>query len=261
MNRNPFYSAILVAVVCSAPIPANAQPISLTDRMLALGKPKSDRVLRIKDNQVELGAAAIFAAGPDRFRLLTGTTKIKSRRIAWSWGSGALMLDTVRAKSPKRPDGLSSLNFNRFAVWNSGAGLMQDVDSANSVSIGFSYAQERRRPSFSVAAHNSYKTSTTAITLGWKHEESFALNASFFSTRPSSLRSTPERIVELAGGGPVAARGVAIIASFSPTHDPAALSFGIDVRRQRLGLDDARLIGIASGRNDTRIGLFLRHMF
>ncbi len=261
MKHNPIYPAVLVAISCFAPLSASAKPTSLSDQTLILTKNGSNRLSKIGEIQAENSGATDLAVAPFRFRLLTGTTKIRTHHITLSWGSGALTLNTVRAKSPRRPDAMAVLNFNRFAVWNTDAGVVQDLDSANSLSLGLSYAQERRRPSFSVAGHNSYKTNNSAITLGWKREDSFALNASLFSTKPNRSRSLNERIVELAGGAPITARGMALTATFGSTHDPAALSFGIDLRRQQLGLNDAKLIGIASARKDTRVGLFLARSF
>jgi hypothetical protein len=233
----------------------------MVDQALVQKTAKGNRITSVKEAEMEQAASADMAVAPFRFRLLTGATKIKSHHLVFGWGSGAFTVNTVRAKSQRRPDAMSTLNFNRFAVWNTDAGLVQDLDSANNLSLGLSYAQERRRPSFSVAAHNAYKTNNSAITLGWKHEDNLAFDFSLFSTKPNKSRSVSERVVELAGGAPIAARGLALTATFSPTRDPAALSFGIDLRRQQLGHDDAKLIGIASGRNDTRVGLFLRRSF
>lgn len=202
-----------------------------------------------------------LAKPPFRFRQMAGAATIRTQSRAHEWDGGSLTLNTMRAKSRPRTDGPALFNFNRFAVLATDLGVVHDLDASNSVSLGLSYAQERRRPSLIVAAHKAYKTHNTAVTLGWTHNATFRLSASLFATRFNRNRSERERMVQLAGGAPLATRGMALTASFSPTRDPDQNSYGVELRSQSLAQRDAGLIGVAAGRRDARVGIFLRQSF
>ena len=241
-------------------------PVIARDNPVVTVAPK-DRAVRsvwspwIKDPVNEAGVRPGLAAAPFRFHLLVGAATVKSRSFVHDWGNGSLSLNTIRAKSARRGNGIQPFNFNRFSTWNADAELVQDIDSHESLSLGASYVHERRRPSFSVAAHNTYKTNNLAVTLGWTHDDSFRMDVSVFSSMLNRTRSTAERVVELAGGAPFATSGLALTAGFSAARNPEKLSFGVDLRRQHLAQSDAGLIGTSSGRDEARARLFVRSSF
>ena len=140
-------------------------------------------------------------------------------------------------------------------------GLVQEISGRDSLSVGMSYALENRRPSINIAAHNIYRTGNVATTLSWTHDAGFRLSTSLFATKPVRVSSQPERLVELAGGAPLSAQGASLTASFSPSHDPVKLNYGIDLRSQRISPSDAALFGAPSGRSDARFEFFLRKSF
>ncbi len=202
-----------------------------------------------------------LASAPFSFRLVEKAAKIKARSMSHDWQDGSLAFNIMRAKSQRRQDDLPSFNFNRYSVMATDIGMVQEISGRDGISLGLSYALENRRPSINIAAHNIYRTSNVAATLGWVHDSKFRLSASLFAMKPMTQRSTPERLVEIAGGAPLSAQGVSMTASFSPTHDPAAFSYGVDITGQRIGQKDAALFGAPVGRSDARVALFLRKSF
>ena len=202
-----------------------------------------------------------LASAPFSFRLVEKAATIKARSMSHDWQDGSLTLNMMRAKSLRKQNDLPSLNFNRYWVIATDIGLVREISGRDSISASLSYALESRRPSITVAAHNYYRTNDIAVNLGWVHDSTFRLSASLFATKPMTQRSTPERLVEIAGGAPLSANGVSMTASFSPTHDPAAFSYGVDITGQRIGQNDAALFGTTSGRSDARLWLFLRKSF
>ena len=202
-----------------------------------------------------------LAAAPFNFRLVEKAATIKARSMSYDWQDASLTLNMMRAKSQRRQTDLPSLNFNRYWVIATDIGLVREISGRDSISASLSYALESRRPSIAVAAHNYYRTNDVAVNLGWLRDSKFLLSASLFATKPMTQRSTPERLVEIAGGAPLSAQGISMAASFSPTHDPAALSYGMDITGQRIGQKDAALFNAPAGRSDARIALFLRKSF
>lgn len=202
-----------------------------------------------------------LVSAPFSFRLVEKAATIKARSMSHDWQDGSLTLNMVRAKSQRRQNDLPSLNFNRYWVIATDIGLVQEISGRDSISASLSYALESRRPSITIAAHNYYRTNDIAVNLGWTHDSRFRLSTSLFATKPMTQRSTPERLVEIAGGAPLSAQGASMTASFSPTHDPAAFSYGVDITGQRIGQNDAALFGTTSGRSDARVALFLRKSF
>jgi hypothetical protein len=202
-----------------------------------------------------------LAAAPFSFRLVDKAATIKKRSMSHDWQDGSLTLNIMRAKTQRRQDDLPSLNFNRYSVMATDIGIVQELSGRDSISFGLSHALENRRPSINIAAHNIYRTSNVAATLGWVHDSTFRLSASVFASKPVKLRSGPERLVDLAGGAPLSAQGVSLTASSSPARDPAKFSYGIDIKSQRMSRSDAAIFGAPSGRSDVRFGLFLRKSF
>jgi hypothetical protein len=230
MKQPPNLGTTFVLLAIAAPLSVNAKAIPTAPGSLKRSEVDVARPTWIKDRITAAGIRTDLADAPFRFRLMAGAATIKVSGFAHDWGDGSLSLNTMRVKSSRKAEGIMPFSFNRFSALHVNLGLVQDLNSHDSLSLGASYAQERRRPSFSVAAHNAHKTNNAAITLGWTHDESFRLNASLYSTAPNRARSIQERIVELAGGTPLAARGMALAASFSPNHDPDKFSFGVDLR-------------------------------
>lgn len=202
-----------------------------------------------------------LASAPFSFRLVEKAATLKALSKSYDWQDASLTLNMTRAKSQRRQNDLPSLNFNRYWAIATDIGLVQEISGRDSISASLSYALESRRPSITIAAHNYYRTNDVAVNLGWVHDSKFRLSASLFSTKPMTQRSTPERLVEIAGGAPLSAQGVSMAASFSPSHDPAALSYGVDITGQRIGQKDAALFGARAGRSDARVALFLRKSF
>lgn len=242
MSRTIFAVAALAITTTVVPSGAQAQ-----DATPLAAEQKADR--------------SELASAPFSFRLVEKAATIKARSMSHDWQDGSLTLNIMRAKSQRRRDDLPSPNFNRYSVMASDIGVVQEVSGRDSVSFGLSYALENWRPSINIAAHNIYRTSNMAATLGWTHDSKFRLTTSLFATKPTSTRSAPERLVEIAGGAPFSAQGVSLTASFSPTSDPAKVSYGIDIRSQKMSQSDAALFGAPSGRSDARFGLFLRKSF
>jgi hypothetical protein len=261
MNPTSIIVTTLAFVTASLPFQASAREARKNSATL-----ETARIERLSmSSDVVLSPAhsdgSDLAVAPFAFRLLDGAAFIKSRSMSLDWQTGSLTLNIMRAKSLSRSHDLVSFNFNQFAVMVADIGLVKELDGRDSLSIGTSYALENRRPSINIAAHNIYRTSNAAVTLGWTHDGNFRLSSSLYSTAPVKVRSQPERLVELAGGAPLAARGLSLTASFSPDHDPTHLSYGLDLRAQRLAPSDAQLVGSSSARSDARIGIFLRKSF
>lgn len=242
MNRTIFALTTLAIAMTIVPSGAQAQ-----DATPLAAEQKADR--------------SELASAPFSFRLVEKAAIIKARSISHDWQDGSLTLNIMRAKSQRRQDDLPSTNFNRYSVMATDIGMVQEVSGRDSVSFGLSYALENRRPSINIAAHNIYRTSNVAATLGWTHDSKFRLATSLFATKQTNTRSTPERLVEIAGGAPFSTQGVSLTASFSPTTDPAKFSYGIDIRSQKMSQSDATLFGASSGRSDARVGIFLRKAF
>jgi hypothetical protein len=242
MDRAIFAFTALAITTAVAPSGAQAQ-----DAKQVEAEPNADR--------------SKLASAPFSFRLVEKAATIKARSISHDWQDGSLTLNIMRAKSQRRRDDLPSTNFNRYSVMATDIGMVQEVSGRDSVSFGLSYALENRRPSINISAHNIYRTSNVAATLGWTHDSKFRLATSLFATKPTNTRSTPERLVEIAGGAPFSTQGVSLTASFSPTSDPAKSSYGIDIRSQKMSQSDATLFGAPSGRSDPRVGIFLHKAF
>lgn len=242
MSRTTFALSALAIATSIAPLGAQAQ-----EAETGFVEQKVDR--------------SELAVAPFNFRLVDKAATIKARSMSYDWQDASLTLNMMRAKSQRRQNDLPSLNFNRYWVIATDVGLVREISGRDSISASLSYALESRRPSITVAARNYYRTNDIALNLGWMHDSNFRLSASLFATKPMTQRSTPERLVEIAGGAPLSAQGVSMTASFSPTHDHAALSYGMDVTGQRIGQKDAALVGDPAGRSDTRIALFLRKSF
>lgn len=261
MNSADNFAAALALVAMASPLQVHAKQARQT-----MQAAQAIEVQRLNVSPPVMlsrttAARSDLAAAPFSFRLKDGAATIKSRSMSHDWQNGSLTLNVMRARSPRRADDLASFNFNRYSVMAADIGLVEEINGRDSLSFGLSYALENRRPSINIAAHNVYRTANTAATLSWAHDAHFRLSASLFSTAPIKVRSLPERLVELAGGAPLAARGASLTASFSPDHGLADLAYGVDLRRQRLSQSDAVLIGSASGRSDMRIGLFLKKSF
>jgi hypothetical protein len=242
MNRA--ISALMALAITTSMAPSDAQA---QDAKTGFAEQKVDR--------------SELASAPFSFRLVDKAATIKARSMSYDWQDGSLTLTMMRAKSQRRQNDLPSLNFNRYWVIATDIGLVREISGRDSISASLSYALESRRPSITVAAHNYYRTNDIAVNLGWVHDAKFRLIASPFVTKPMTQRSTPERLVEIAGGAPLSAQGVSMTASFSPTHDPAALNYGVVITGQRMGQQDAALFGAPAGRSDARVGLFLRKLF
>lgn len=202
-----------------------------------------------------------LTAAPFSVRLIENAATIKKRAMSHDWQDGSLMLNIMRAKSQRRSNDLPLPNFNRYSVMATDIDMVQEISGRDSISAGLSYALENRRPSITIAAHNIYRTGNMAATLSWTRDSAFRLSTSLFATSPVTQRSNPERLVEIAGGAPLSARGVSLTASSSPSHDMANFSYGIEIKGQRMSQRDASLFGASSGRSDTRLGLFLRKSF
>lgn len=250
MNRSTM--AISAVVIATAFLSANAR----ANNELQTGEAGRPSLLSpIAPLRSELAAA------PFSFRLVDKAERIKSRSMSHDWQNSSLTLKTMRAKSQRRLDDLPSAKLNRYSVMATDIGFVQEISGRDSLSVGMSYALENRRPTINIAAHNIYRTSNIAATLGWTRDSKFRLSASLFASKPNNLRSHPERLVELAGGAPLSAQGISLTASYSPSRNPMKLSYGIDLKSQRISPSDATLFGAASGRSDSRLGLFLRKSF
>ena len=203
-----------------------------------------------------------LASAPFRARLVDKAATIKARSMSYDWNDGSLTVNIMRAKSQRRQYDLPGFNFNRYSVMATDVGLVEEVSGQDSISAGLSFALENRRPSINIAAHNIYRTSNLAATLGWAHNSTFRLDANLFATKPMTQRSDPERLVEIAGGAPFSTSGVSLIASFSPMHDLTKFSYGAEMTSQRVSQrDSALLFGAPSQRSDIRMGLFVRKSF
>jgi hypothetical protein len=234
MSRTKFALSALAIVTSIAPFGAQAQ-----DPKPGFVEQKFDR--------------SELASSPFGFRLVEKAATLKALSKSYDWQDVSLTLNVKRAKSQRRQNDLPSLNFNRYWVIATDIGLVREISGRDSISASLSYALESHRPSFTIAVHNYYRTNDIAVNLGWVHDSKFRLNASLFATKPMTQRSTPERLVEIAGGAPLSAQGVSMTASFSPTHDPNALDCGVDITGQRIGHSDAALFGTTSGRSDAAL--------
>jgi hypothetical protein len=261
MNRTKLVTATLAAMFIATPLQLLAKASTPRPSRLETRALEKDRLLPLAGRNPETADQSELARAPFRFRLMAGTMGPKTQSLAHEWRNGSLMMNTMRAKSLRLADRELRLNFNRFSVWGADLGLVHDLNGKQSVSLGVSYALERRRPSFSVAPHNAYYTTHKAITLGWTRDGTFRLNASLFSSQLNRQRSERERIVELAGGAQPASSGMALIASVSPTRDLDHLAYGIDLRSQSFAQRDAVLAGFTPSRRDARVGLFVKRAF
>jgi hypothetical protein len=166
MKKPQTFATIFVLLAIAAPLSVNAKAIPIAPGSLKSSEVGVARPTWVRDRANAAGIRTDLAAAPFRFRLMAGAATIKVSGFAHDWGSGSLSLNTMRAKSARKAEGIVPFSFNRFSALNINLGLVQDLNSHDSLSLGASYAQERRRPSFSVAAHNAYKTNDVAVTLG-----------------------------------------------------------------------------------------------
>lgn len=258
MNRN---NILLTALAIGAAVMPPAVQARHSRRIETAQQVGVQRTSSLLSPAVPLTLQDALPPAPFNARLIDRAATIKTRSASHDWLDGSLTLNIMRVKSQRLPGDLPALNFNRYAAMATDIGMVRDISGRDTLSLGLSYALENRRPSMNIAAHNIYRTSNVAATLGWTHDSAFRLSTSLFATKPNYSRSMPERLLELAGGAPLSAQGVSLTASFSPVREQARLNYGIDIKRQNIASGDAGLFGAPSGHSDTRFGLFVRTSF
>lgn len=177
---------------------------------------------------------------------------VKSRSAGTEWTGGGFKLTAMRARSVPANSAAQSFEYRRFGLMALGLRAAQQVSARDTLTLGATYAVERRRPGFIVARRRNYRTDQRAVELHWIRDNRFDLGATLFDTGPAKRRSPVERIAELAGGASHSARGWGLAASVHPAGDPERLSIGIDFRQQQ----DRDL-----QRPDARVQIFLRQKF
>lgn len=178
--------------------------------------------------------------------------RVKSRSAGTEWTGGGLKLTAMRARSGPATAAAQSFEYRRFGLMALGLSAAQQTSERDTLTLGATYAVERRRPGFIVARRRNYRTDERAVALHWIRDDRFDLGATLFDTGPAKRRSPVERIAELAGGAPRSVRGWGLTASVHPAGDPHRLSIGIDFRQQQ----DRDL-----QRPDARLQIFLRQKF
>jgi hypothetical protein len=251
-----------LALLNPSPAPARSLP-KLVPSMSALSGQTAKRTEQRLNHVAVLPGkprnASPIPPTPFRYRLPIAMTKRQGYSLDWE--GGALHVVTSRAKSARKEVTTAPFNYGRFSVIESNADISQSIGRQDRVSLGVAYALERRRPAYFVGSHNLYRTQDAAVSVSWTHEDRFRMSGSLFKTASIGGRSIAERLVDLAGGAPLAAQGYALTASFSPSRNPDLFVFGVDVRRQRYSPVDTGLIGASSGKKDALIGVFLRRSF
>lgn len=177
---------------------------------------------------------------------------VKSRSAGTAWTGGGFKLTAMRGRSVPANSAAQTFEYRRFGLIAFGLGAAQEVSARDLLTLGATYAVERRRAAFIVAPRRSYRTDERAVALHWIRDDRFDLGATLFDTGPAKRRSPVERIAELAGGAPRAVRGWGLTASVHPAGDPKRLSVGIDFRAQR----DRDV-----QHKDARVQIFLRQKF
>lgn len=177
---------------------------------------------------------------------------VKSRSAGTEWPGGGFKLTALRARSLPATAAAQSFEYRRFGLMALGLGAAQQISARDTLTLGASYAIERRRPGFIVARRRNYRTDQRAVELHWIRDDRFDLGATLFDTGPARHRSSVERIAELAGGASRSVRGWGLTASVHPAGNPERLSVGIDFRQQQ----DRDF-----QRPDARAQIFLRQKF
>lgn len=206
-----------------------------------------------------IGVDADLPEAPYHSRLLSGASVPKMKTFSTDWINGTLTFSTTRAKSLRDIYASKLSGFKRFSAAEANIGIVEAVGPRDTLALSASYALERRRPSLFLGQHNVYHSQDMAITTFWTHDKQFGLGISAFDVHPNGTRNNLERVVEVGGGAPLAVRGLALYASFSPMHNLQTFSIGFDVRQQQRSTRDAELIGPSSTRSETRLALVLRH--
>lgn len=260
----PFIS-LLADAVSAEPVIAPDSAFALTPPMTApeARVPHPFRVLPVREplEAARLRPRAITTATQDRTRWLIAARAPKTVARGLDWESGSLTLRLLRAKSSRQPYETSALTYNRFALWSADVSLDQDLGGRDTLSLTGSLDIQRRRPAYYLGARNIYHTQTRAASVQWTHDRHWRLSLGLFDRSAGSARSVIERTIELAGGAPPIARGMNFSAGFSPSGDPERFSLGLDLRRERYSLRDARLLGSDAVQAESRVAVFVKRAF
>lgn len=260
----PFIS-LLADAVSAEPVMAPGPAFALTPPVTApeVRVPNPFRVLPVREplEAALLRPRVITPATQDRARWLIAAREPKTAARELDWGSGSLTLRLLRAKSSRQPYETSALTNNRFALWSADVSLDQDLGRRDTLSLTGSLDIQRRRPAYYLGTRNIYHTQIRAASVQWTHDRHWRLSLGLFDRSAGSARSVIERTVELAGGAPLVTRGMSLSAGFSPSDDPERLSLGLDLRRERYSVRDARLLGHGRVQAESRVGIFVQRAF
>lgn len=160
-----------------------------------------------------------------------GPMKVRSATAEWT--GGEFKLTAMRARSLPATSAAQSFEYRHFGLLAIQLGAAQQISARDTLSLGATFAVERRRPAFIVSPHRNYRSDERAIALHWSRDNRFDFAASLFDAGPAKNRTPVERIADLAGGAPRAVRGWRLTASMHPAGDPERLSVGIDFRQQQ----------------------------
>jgi hypothetical protein len=198
-------------------------------------------------------------ASPVDFRTTSGLDKRRSYTVQWE--GFTFSANATRTKSPRQEITTAPFSYNRFSVIKADAVAAKSLGAHDRLTLGTNLIVERRRPSYFLGGHNLYRTVEHAVSLEWDHDDHIRLTGTRFAIAPAGSRSTVDRQVELASGSQLAKSGHALTMSVSPKAGFEALSFGVDLCRERYSAMDAALVAASPERSHMRVTLFLRRLF
>lgn len=189
-------------------------------------------------------AARVLASAPlAPLRQLGPPADGARHRVAIDLGSGDLLLQAFRVRTPSLDGGSDAPHADRVAAWGGGATMAQPIGPDDSLSLTVSAEQARRRSSFAPQYAQPFRSQTAAVTLGWQHGAHLALGAGYRVTRDSGIDTPVAAAAYRAAGGDPAGNGAHLFATITPfTSAPAGRRPTIDLdlfARNRTGVEFA----------------------